>query len=120
MKKPLYEVGNEVSFYDKYRGEHKGTIVSIEKTYKEIESDGSFMEDGLVTLESTIPSISLPYQFDGNVLKVEFPESKFGDYVQRAYTKESHFYGYAYTIKTPMKEMHDGVVQMVVGEKQII
>lgn len=119
MKKPLYEIGQEVTFVDKYHRTHKGEIINIEKTYKEVESDGSFMEGGLVTLESTISSIALPYQFDGEALKVEFPESKYGDYVQMAYMKESRFYGYSYTIKTSMNDMPDGVVRMVVGEKQI-
>lgn len=100
------EVGQTVEFV---QGNYKGVIgeiVQVQRAYKQLGPDGyAFDPEGLVTLEDTIKSISLPYEFDGYTLKVHFPESKFPTFTQHAYTAVSTFYAYNYTVRVATKDL---------------
>jgi hypothetical protein len=72
--------------------------------YQEVDDDGEFDRDGLATLERTIQSIKLPYEFDGETLKIRIPAStlklKHGEMRENARTRTSKFFGYACTVTT--------------------
>lgn len=58
-------------------------------------------ESGLVTEERTIKSIQLPYEFDGEILVVHYPEHDYGTWIEKAHSSTSVFCFYSYTVKTP-------------------
>lgn len=93
MKQPKYSVGQTLqllrpTLYD----ETKGEVTEVEKMFKRIDKySGHFDPDGLVTRESDIETIKLPYEFDGETLKVNYDGR----------IETSKLYGFAYTIKTP-------------------
>lgn len=83
--------------------EMEGIIISVERNYKQLHSHlpadkEAFDPRGLVTRESDIQDIKIPYRFDGEYLEVDYPN---GDGFR---TERSKFYGYSYTIKT--EKMH--------------
>ncbi|QST02441.1 hypothetical protein IMZ31_23620 (plasmid) [Pontibacillus sp. ALD_SL1] len=80
-----------------HRGEI-GTIKGEERLFKETEGEG-FAEDGLVTLESSIESISVPYEFDGEVLRIHMEEQDYGDWIKKAHTKTSRYWKMGYIVK---------------------
>lgn len=78
----------------------KGKIVEVDRMFRAIRANGEFEVDGFTTLESNIPTISIPYTFDGETLSVDFPETEFENFVENAYTQVSKFFDYAYTIES--------------------
>lgn len=111
QKEPKFAEGDKVSMHRKtLYGETEGVIVEVTKAFRvvrRIYSGGRAIpeHDGLVTLERDIKqgNYKLPYRFDGVTLEVDFPESDYGSFVQKAYTSVSEFFEYCYTVKT--KEM---------------
>lgn len=98
----------------------KGIVTEIERAFKEIDEDGNWVLDGLVTMESSIPSISLPYQYDGQTLVVEHPESNFGGFQMEAYTRKAKPYEFVYTVKISKEELcGKSDANILVGEEQI-
>lgn len=100
QKKPLYNVGDKVNTPKNLYKETEGEITEIERLYKEVDENGRFVCDGLVTAEGTIQSIVLPHTFDGQTLVVNHPETDYGSFVRKAFVMTSKFYGYAYTVKS--------------------
>lgn len=101
MKQPKFKVGDSVKMRTKtLYGEKEGVITRIEKVFSEVYEDGTFNSDGLMTLESTIDSISIPYTFDGETLVVEYPETDYGSFIMKARKRVSKFSGYSYCVKT--------------------
>lgn len=103
-QQPKFKVGDKVIMRKKtLYGETEGIVSEGPiRCYKALcPYTGRIDPNGLVTEERTIKSISLPYEFDGEVLKVHFPESDMGSIIMKAYTLISVFYGYSYTVKTP-------------------
>lgn len=95
MKAPKFKVGQKVAMArPNLYGETVGVITEIQKCYKSEDS-------GLVTFESTIKGIRLPYTFENDVLTVHYPEREDDRFIEKAYTSISRFYGYAVTVKTP-------------------
>jgi hypothetical protein len=80
--------------------ETEGEIIEINKVFKEVDQHGNFERNGLAHTDSDIPSIQLPYSFDGHCLTVSYPEQVYSNFTQRAYTQKSIFFGYAYVIRT--------------------
>jgi len=76
----------------------RGKIVKVEKLFQETLPNGEFDWSGLMTIESSIPFIKVPYEFDGKTLIVKMPETKIGNYVDNGCTRTSKFSGYGYTI----------------------
>lgn len=99
MNEPQYELESTIQIKDGYHKGKIGTIEGIEKLFRELNKDGTFNPDGLDTIESNIPSIQLPYKFDGNMLTVEVPEMTIGNWIQKAYVRKSLFRGYAYSVR---------------------
>jgi len=93
-KQPRYSVGQTLQLKSKtLYDEVQGTVSSIERKYQRISKfTGKFDPHGLTTLEGSIKSISLPYEFDGETLIVTYNDGN---------KETSKFSGYAYTIKTP-------------------
>jgi len=101
---PLFKVGDSVSHSKDLCGLIESVVTEIHREYQVVDSNGKFDWNGLCTLEDTIDSCSLPWSFDGKILKVWFPRTDYGDWIQKAYISESHFSGYSYTTKN--KEMN--------------
>lgn len=98
--KPKFKVGDKVKMRspDLY-GFTEGKIVSVEKAFQELyPNSDEFDMDGLRTLEQTINSIVIPYEFDGEYLTVHYPSDKSNP---KGKILKSKFYGYSYTIETP-------------------
>lgn len=106
IKKPLYSIGQEVKMSKpNLWKEAVGVIVESEKMFKEIDENGRFVVGGLVTSERSISSIVLPYEFDGETLKVTYPEQVFACYGGGTVSmpervRISKFFRHSYTIKT--------------------
>jgi hypothetical protein len=89
---PKFSVGQRVRMVrPNLYGETEGVIVRVERNFKS--------ESGLVTMESTIKSIQLPYRFNGERLEVDHPEQDLGGFIQKAYTHVSVFSGYSYCVE---------------------
>ncbi|MEX3625461.1 hypothetical protein [Viridibacillus arvi] len=101
-----YEVGEQVKFLEGlYRGV-TGKVVEVNRAYKEIDVDGyHFVQDGLLSIEKDIPSISLEKEFDGYTLKVHHPEAKFSNVIRKPYTRISTFWGYYYIIDVETQDL---------------
>ena len=87
-----HEIGQKVKTSQTLRlyASEDAEIVAVERVYKEFDEEKeAFVLDGLLTLEGTIKNIGLPYEFDGETLKVH----------HKNYTRLAKFYDYAYTIK---------------------
>ncbi len=99
QKGPRYKIGDVVSFITKYGDKITGKIVADpERVYAEIDERGKFKRGGLHTLERTIKSICIPFEFDGNRLTVHYPASTgFGN----AFTTVSLFHSWSYTVQGP-------------------
>lgn len=95
----MFGIGESVLITKGKVAGEKGEVVEIEKSFLEVDEEGNFNRDGLLTMESTITSIKLPYTFDGETLKVEHPERDYGNWVQKKYTHTAKFYQNAYTIR---------------------
>lgn len=101
QKEPKFEIGQKVSLSSPtLYGETQGVIVERTRCYKvvaRVYNGYSIPEtNGLLHDERDIPSICLPYRFDGNTLEIDYPETNWG----KACTMVSEFYGYSYSIKT--------------------
>lgn len=114
--KPKYEAGLKVRLLTpSLYGETEGEIVEVERTYLALDKwalergEERFDEDGLLTLESDIPYIAVPYTFDGTYLVLDF--GKDDRHITGKRTSKLH--GIAYTIQTEK-------IRMVVSEKQVI
>ena len=98
-----FNVGDKINFKRTKNANYAnqtGVVVEVESGFKEIINEsGVFDPDGLLTLERTIESIRLPFEFDGWMLKVFHPETNLGEYVQKAYTRTAIFYGFYYSIR---------------------
>lgn len=90
-------------------GQYQGIIgeaVDVTRSYLEVESNGfDFAADGLLTLEDTIESIKLDYEFDGYTLKVKHPQQDYGSFIQKAYTRVAKLHGYVYTVRLATKDL---------------
>lgn len=96
--KPKYKVDETVTLKSPTLfKEWEGKVVEVQRLFKRLNSAGKFDPHGLVTRESEIESIKLPYTLVDDVLTVTYPSD--GPFGGR--TEKSAFYGYAYTIKTP-------------------
>ena len=115
--KPKYEVGNKVEARVKYSGQVTGEIVEMTRVFAELwdgpESD--FRPGGLHSLERDCPSNQVPWEINGDILKVEMPEMKMGGWTHSAETRYSRLCGYAYSIDSP-----ELGYRVLVDEKQII
>jgi len=99
---PKFKVYDKVICPPTHYGETEGTITRVERVYQKINQfTGKIDPKGLVTTESTIKSICLPYTFDGNTLTVHYPKQDCGTFVMKAHTDISVFNGYACVVKTP-------------------
>jgi hypothetical protein len=101
--KPEFKVNDKViSKKPTLYGETEGKVTEVGKIFMELDSHtGTFKRGGLATEERDIKSIQIPYEFDGETLKVHYPEDDYGQWIEKARTEVSKFYGYAYTVKTP-------------------
>lgn len=101
-----YEIGDKVLINStNYRG-ITGEVVDVKRAYLEMENNGlDFAPDGLLTMEDTIKSIALDYEFDGYTLKVKHPEHDYGSWIQKAYTRVAILHGYVYTVKIATKDL---------------
>ncbi len=94
MKNPKFKVGDRVTHKKDLYDQTKSKVTAVEKLFKEVDSDNNFVKGGLTTLETTIPSIQLPYKFDGDTLIVTHEYN-----IKVApYEHKSKFYGYAYSV----------------------
>lgn len=104
MNSPKFKIGDRVSCPKTLYNEYEGEIIEIDKVFQDINPDGTFDRDGLAILESTISFCKIPYEFDGETLKVHYPSSdiklKDGFIHENAKTRISKFSGYAYTVKS--------------------
>lgn len=104
-KELRFKVGDEVRCPKTLYGETEGKVVEVVKMFQKIKPNGEFDPDGLTTFEHTIQHIQIPYDFDGETLKVHFPESKIklthGTLIEDAHTEVSKFYGWGCTVQTP-------------------
>lgn len=106
--KPRFSVGDVVSTPKNLYNETRGEVTAVERVFQEVHSggvlDGTFNMEGLATLEKTISSIQIPYEFDEVTLKVHHPASEIklrdGVHKEKAKTRVSKFYGWAYTVTT--------------------
>mgnify|MGYP001469295418 CR=1 FL=1 len=98
---PKFSIGDRVRHPKDLYGAKSGKIVELVRCYLEVDDNGNFKSDGLLTTENTIASTCLPYSFDGMTLTVKFPRTDFGTWIQKAYTHTSKFYGYCYVVKCP-------------------
>lgn len=105
VKQPKFKVGDTVNCSRTLYDETEGVVTEVERVFQDINPDGSFDMDGLATLEHTISSIQIPYEFDGETLKVHYPASVIkltdGELRQNAKTRTAKFKSYAYTVRTP-------------------
>jgi hypothetical protein len=98
-----FEIGNDVvtkkpTLYN----ETEGTITEVTRMFKAVcPYTGKIDRAGLCILEQEIVSMSVPYELDGDVLKVHMPERDYGTWVQKAQTHVYVFNGFCYTVKTP-------------------
>ena len=90
MASPLFSIGQEVVHPASHFNEREGVIVKMERTFKEIMSNGKFKPRGLVTGEDLIPHIVLEKSFNGEELKVQYPGGTI---------MVSRFFGYSYLVK---------------------
>lgn len=102
---PKFKVGDMVKTPKNLYNETAGEVIEVEKVFQEVDKNGNFDPDGLSTLEKSIPSTQLPYDFDGETLKVYFPAERMefanGDAWNRVARVEiSRFKGYAISVKT--------------------
>lgn len=80
------KVANHISHY----GSKEAVIERVERGFKECnERTGEFYSDGLLTLESTIKNICIPYDFDGETLKVHHTD----------HTRVARFNKFYYTVR---------------------
>ena len=93
IKQPKFKIGQKVKTPRTLYGEFEGTIIKFQRVFKSIDST-------LCIEESTIKSIQLPHTFDGETLTVNYPEQDFGDFIYKARTQVSKFYGYSYTVRS--------------------
>src|SRR5882757_1983864 len=93
---PPLAVGTSVRFKkpDLY-GETTGTIREVEKIYQSTHEDGTFDMSGLAHIEREISSIAIPYEFDGETLKIHYPAT-----INRGRIAVSKFHRYGYTIQS--------------------
>ncbi len=97
QKKPKFHIDDNVeSIIDG----KDGVIKEIRRIYSEVTIEGKFKKNGLVQFEDNISSIALPYEFDGETLKVHYPEGDFGTWIRKPFTMVSKFIGYAYVVKS--------------------
>lgn len=97
---PKFKVGDQVTAKSKYNGIiARATVENVTRTFSACDANGQFERGGLVTVESDIKSICLPYRFDGETLEVDHPETKFATFTMHAHTHRSRFSGYSYTIR---------------------
>lgn len=92
-RKPKYNEGETVTMKSpNLYGEKVGVITRVERIYQEVDRfTGKIDPHGLATMEGTISSISIPYEFDGETLVVKYPDGR---------ECKSVFKGYAYCIKS--------------------
>lgn len=94
-----YKIGEQLVVTDGYYKDKTVKVIHIGKMFKETDERQNFVYDGLVTFESDINSIQLPYTFDGHILVVDFPEEIFDNFKREAYRKTSVFYDYYYDVR---------------------
>lgn len=71
----MHKIGDKITVF--FQGEKKeAEIVSMEKIFRETDTNGDFVEQGLFLLENAIPTIPLPYEYHEDVIVVHYPESK--------------------------------------------
>lgn len=106
MKEPKFKIGDAVRMSSPtLYNETEGVITGIERKLKKLDSHclergvEVFEDGGLVTLESSINSISLPYDFDGTYLRVTYPKGTLNR--DRDVVTVSKVFGYSYVIKSP-------------------
>lgn len=99
----MFKIGDKVRMKKpNLYNETDGEVSEVVRMYQVVSSvTGKRDTRGLITFEDDIKSTQLPYTFDGTTLKVEFPETDYGSWIQKAYTQTSVFAGYAVTVKTP-------------------
>lgn len=92
-KKPKYNEGETVTMKSpNLYGEKVGVISRVERIYKEVDRfTGKVDPHGLATMEGTISSMSVPYEFDGETLVIKYPDGR---------ERKSIFSKYGYTIKS--------------------
>lgn len=74
----MYEIGDKVMVY--FQGEKKeAEIIEVDKIFRETNKEGEFVEQGLFLRERQIATIPLPYEYHGDVLIVNYPESKIAE-----------------------------------------
>ena len=96
---PLFKVGDLVRQSKDLYGLTESMITQVDRKYKAVDENGNFDPDGLVSMENDMGSCCLPWSFDGKVLRVEFPRTDYGGWIQKAYVLESRFAGYIYVTK---------------------
>jgi hypothetical protein len=101
MKPPKFKLNQTVKCKPTLYGETKGVVYRIEKVYARVDDNGNFIRGGLHTTESSIENISLPYEFDGETLKVHYPEYDYGNFIEKVVTRVSKLKEYAYSVRTP-------------------
>lgn len=99
-----YRIGEHLLVTNGHYKDKIVKVVEIGKKFKETDEQQNFVYDGLVTFESDIKFIKLPYTFDGQTLVVEFPEEDFGGFKREAYKRTSAFYGYYYDVRVVKPE----------------
>jgi len=94
---PKFTVGTTVRFKkpDLY-GETTGKIIEIEKIFQSTHDDGTFDMSGLAHIERDISSIAIPYEFDGETLKIHYPSTNYG----KGRTAKARFHRFAYTVES--------------------
>lgn len=100
LKKPKFKKGDVVSHPFNLYNETSGRIIEVERVYKRLDKyTGKFDPQGLVTRESDISSIAIPYTFDGETLTLTYPKGSL--HGEREIVETAKFYGYAYTVESP-------------------
>lgn len=99
---PKFIIGNTVqmprpALLDK---ETIGVVTEVQKVFKEVDSNGKFVSDGLCIEESTIQGGCLPRTFDGNTLTITYPERDYGTWIEKEIKVSYVFYTYSCTVKT--------------------
>ena len=113
---PRFKVGDNVIMKNPtlYK-ETEGVITDVEKVFKDLDKyyleQGKevFEEDGLAHRESDIPSIQIPFTFDGTYLVIDYGKSLHGSIGK----KTAKFSGFCYTIKTAQ-------MNTIYAERQLI
>lgn len=100
MKTPKFKKGDRVQHQLNLYNETTSEIVEVEKVFKRLDKHtGKFDPQGLVTRESDINSIKIPYTFDGETLTVTYPKGTLNR--DRDIVEVAKFYGYAYVVESP-------------------